>query len=289
MKLPDYIQFEPLNRLRQLMGAELGRFTPAINPHRLTVEEIEQLSRSGIEIPLDQVRILDDGTLAYKNSRVILYIRDVVQYRNSRITQYDLPRFHVSDCTKLQEMRANKRYERYVVATPENKSFELNIKRKGAKKFERRIEQLDICQFCLGKLGWQGFNYRLPNPRKRAIVSAFTLTDFFKTYGKTLIIKNPRHTADTAPLNDYTDDFKIVAERLKRDRGYRCDQCKIDLSNYRGFLHAHHINGQKSENSPSNIRILCIRCHAEEYNHSHMKALAEYKEFVQLFGGTRNA
>lgn len=288
MKLPDFIQFEPLNQLRQIMGAELGNFTPAKSQNRLTFEEIEQLSRSGIEIPLDQVRVLDDGTLAYKNSRVILYIRDVVQYRNGGFKQNELPRFHVSDCKKLHEMRANKRYERYVVATREDGSFELNISAKGIKGFDHRTERLNVCQFCLGKLGWQGFDHSLSQTKRRAIVDGFTLKIFFNVYGKSLVINNPLHTANTAPLNTYTDDFKIVSDRIKKDRGYRCEQCKIDLSNHRQFLHAHHMNGQKSDNSPSNIKVVCIRCHAEEYSHGHLKALPEYKMFIQMFGGSRS-
>jgi hypothetical protein len=271
------------------MGAEMGKFTPAKNPHHLTLEEIEQLSRSGIEIPLDQVRILEDGTLAYKNSRVILYIRDVAQYRNTGFKQDELPRFHVSDCKKLQEMRANKRFERYVVATREDGSFELNISIKGNQGFERRTERLNVCQFCLGKLGWQGFDSSLPQPQRRTIVSGFTLNDFFKTYGKTLIINEPTHTSNTAPLNAYTSDFKILGDQIKRDRNHRCDQCKIDLSNHLQFLHAHHINGQKSDNSPSNIKVVCIGCHAEEYMHSHLKALDEYKNFMRIFGNSRSA
>jgi hypothetical protein len=284
VKLPDFIQFEPLNRLRQLMGAELGSFTPAKNPDRLTLAEIEQLSISGVEIPLDQVRILDDGTLAYKNARVILYIRDVVQYRNSGFRQDELPKFHVSDCQRLQEMRANKRYERYVVATREDGLFALNISAKDVKGFNHRTEKLNVCQYCLGKLAWQGFDHSLPRPKRAEIVAAFTPKTFFDAYGKSLVVHSPLHTADTAPLNTYTDDFKAVSDRLKKERGYRCDQCKIDLSMHRQFLNAHHINGQKSDNSPSNIKVVCIRCHAEEYLHGQLKSLPEYKKFIKMFG-----
>jgi hypothetical protein len=49
-------------------------------------------------------------------------------------------------------------------------------------------------------------------------------------------------------------------------------------------LHAHHKNGEKSDNKKENIEILCIGCHAEEYAHSHMKSLPEYKNFILQFG-----
>ncbi len=289
MKLPDFTQFEPLNALRRMMGAELGVFVPVTNPHRLTVEEIEQLARSGIEVPLDQVRVLDDGTLAYKDSRVVLYIRDVAQYRHHVMTEQDMPRFHVSDCKTLQEMRDSHRFERYVVATRDDGQFELNIKQSNSGNYKRTTEPLRVCQNCLAKIGWEAFDYWMPPSRKKEIVRAFTLYDFFKRYGKTLIIKSPSYTADDAPLNDYTSDFKEVADRIKQQRGYRCDggKCRLDLSKHPRFLHAHHINGIKSDNHPHNIRVLCIGCHAEEPSHGHMKSLPEYREFIRLYGNQR--
>ena len=284
MKLPNFYQSEPLNQLRKTIGAELGDFTPVINPNVLSLEEIEQLSRSGIEIPLDQVRTLDDGTLAYKNSRVILYIRDVSHYRNSDIKTINLPRFHVSDCEKLQEMRRNKRYERYVVATREDGSFELNISKGGSKNFDHRIEQLNVCQYCLGKLSWEEFNRSLPQIKRKSIVANFTLNKFFKKYGKSLITNNPKHTADTAPLNTYTSDFRVVADRIKKTRNYCCENtlCKINLVNHQKFLHAHHIDAQKNNNDLNNLKLVCIKCHAEEYNHSHLKNLSDYKTFIKM-------
>jgi len=75
-------------------------------------------------------------------------------------------------------------------------------------------------------------------------------------------------------------------QATKWRRGYRCDnkKCRINLTNHRKFLHAHHINGQKSDNSPDNIKLLCIKCHAEEYLHGHLKSLPEYIKFTQMFG-----
>lgn len=66
------------------MGAELREFKPPQSEDVLRPEEINRLAREGIEIPLDQVNVLPDGTLAYKNQRVVLYIRDVKHFGISR-------------------------------------------------------------------------------------------------------------------------------------------------------------------------------------------------------------
>jgi hypothetical protein len=284
MKLPDFLQFEPLNNLRRIMGAGLGTFVPVTNPNVLTIEEIGQLAGEGIEIPLKDVRVLDDGTLAYKNSRVILYIRDVNQYSRSSMKTADLPKFHVSDCKKLQDMRSHQRFGRYVVATRDDGNFKLNVMASGSAKPAPRIEKLNICQFCLGKIRWNGFQHSLPWDARNQIVKSFTLKEFFERYGKTLIIKEPVHSADTAPLNVYSDDFEAIGERVKRDRNYHCDECRINLRHHPRFLHTHHKNGEKSDNRPENLGALCIRCHAKEWGHGHMKSLPEYQEFIRMFG-----
>lgn len=283
MKLPDLTAFEPLNELRRLMGAELGEFVPAKNSPTLTADEIDRLARSGIEIPLDQVRVLPDGTLAYKNARVVLYIRDVNQYRRHAIGDDNLPRYHISDCTKLQEMRANNRFDRYVVATREDGLFELNIRAADSSRYRGQTHRLRVCQFCLGKIHWDGFEYKIPTVHKRKIVGEFTLSRFFERYKKTLVVFTPAYDASTAPLNEYTADFKFVADRIKQERGHRCDECSINLSNSPRYLHAHHRNGIRSDNRDSNIGILCIGCHAKQPGHAHMKALPEYQEFVRQF------
>ena len=272
------------------MGAKLQSFTPRNVWDRLTVEELERLGREGIEIPLDQVRVLDDGTLAYKNQRVVLYIRDVKQYRHSEPSEQDLPRFHVADCDKLQEMRANNRYERYVVATRDTGLFTINLKAQGSQRYVQSDRRLSVCQYCLGRLDWDGFSrFRYQRDRNRSrnqrreIVSLFSLERYFAKFGKTFIGAMPPHTEETAPLNDYNEDFAKVAERIKRKRGYCCDNCRVNLENHRRFLHAHHKNGIQSDDRDDNIAILCILHHAEQPNHDHMKQLPEYREFCRLF------
>ncbi len=283
MNLPDFKLDNALNELRRTMGAKYIEFTPAASSGILTVEEIERLSKEGIEIPLDEVRVLRDGTLAYKNQRVVVYIRDVKQYRHSVPKEHDLPRFHISHCDKLQEMRANNRYQRYVVATRDSGVFQINLKAQNAVNYQTREERLRVCQYCLGKLNWDDFVlHRQVAHHRNRIVQSFTLQEYFKLYGKTFVEEMPNHTEQTAPLNDYTRDFKEIAERIKIRRNYRCDECGIDLSAHKKFLHAHHKNGIQSDNRESNIGIFCIEHHAEQFSHGHMKSLPDYREFMRL-------
>lgn len=277
MKLPDFSTHPDLNALRARMGAAMGRLEPARNRDILTPDEIAQLTRQGIEISsLADIRVLEDGTLAYKNSRVILYIRD------ANVGQE--PRFHLADCRTLDTMRANNRADRYVVATNDSGIFPLNRMQKDGPPY-RTEEKLAVCQNCLDRLTWQGFRRGSPHEVRNAIVARFSIAEFFQVYKKTFIIQKPRHDAETAPLNVYSDDFAQQAEKLKAQRQYRCDQCGIDLTQHRRFLHAHHKNGQKHDSRPENLSILCLGCHAEQFQHGHLKALPEYQEFQRLRPG----
>src|SRR5205823_4379859 len=117
MKLTDFRNFELLNSLKERMGIPrdvFGDLTVLVDAGGLSELELEKLtSQDGLEISIDDLRVLDDGTLAYKNSRVLLYIRDVAVYG-----RHQQPRFHVSNCSTLITMHEQRRFStRYVVST----------------------------------------------------------------------------------------------------------------------------------------------------------------------------
>src|ERR1700731_4884273 len=122
MKLPDFEIDAELNLLRKAMGAELRDYSAAPPSNVLTIEEIERLASEGIEIPLDEVRVLNDGTHFYKGRRVIVYIRDVAEY-GARVS---MPKYHVAMCDTLNRMIEEGRYKkRYVVATRDDGRFSI--------------------------------------------------------------------------------------------------------------------------------------------------------------------
>lgn len=54
-----------------------------------------------------------------------------------------------------------------------------------------------------------------------------------------------------------------LRRRLIRERGHRCESCGLD--NWLGQpipLEMDHISGDRSDNSDSNLRLLCCNCHA---------------------------
>jgi len=277
MKLPNFLFNGPLNALRSEMGAPLSNSFKAQGVVKLIdLPMVEVLRTAGLEVNFEDVKRLKDGTLGYKGHRVLLYIRDVQSY-GDRAT---LPKFHVAYCKTLESMRAANRFQRYVVANRDDGLFEVNLLHEARQK---RPVALAVCQFCLGMLGWNGFPQGGSSTERAQHVKAFSLADFFKRYSSDLVSIRPDHTSNTAPINEYTADWPDVSERVKHQRNYGCEGCGRRLTLRLGrYLHVHHSNGLKYDNSDGNLVVLCIRCHAEQPLHGHLKALQDYHDFLSL-------
>lgn len=283
MKLPNFLFDGQLNSLRSEMGAPLCQSFEAQRayvPIDLPIAEV--LRAHGLDVNFEDIKRLKDGTLGYKGHRVLLYIRDVASY-DSRAT---LPKFHIAYCSTLERMRQEQRFQRYVVANRDDGKFSINDMSVTNEAQRPRVVALDVCQFCLGMLDWNGFSQVSDRAGRVRFVRGFSLQDFFSKYPRDLVSVRPDHTADTAPLNEYTQDWPEISERVKRTRGYLCARCSTVLSLRLGkYLHVHHRNGLKYDNSDRNLEVLCIGCHAEEPMHGHMKSLPEYRQYLLMKEG----
>ena len=279
MRLPDFTDHADLMALRQLMGAEApGSFLPQYRPAELSIAELEQLATDGKDVSIEDVIVLDDGTLRYKDSRVLIYIRDISEFQNW------VPRFHIADCATLEQMKQKNAFARYVVATRDDGSFIVNVIGNSG-QVTRNTMQLDVCQNCLDKLDFDGFSRNLSKARRLIIVSQFTIRRFFERFPKSLLSVRPVDIAEIAPVNNYPADFEIISERLRTRRSWTCESCDRSFASLtdRKFLHVHHKDGMKNNNSDQNLRVLCFGCHANEPLHAHMKRLPEYHEFLRRF------
>jgi hypothetical protein len=285
MNLPDFTSDPNLIALKLKMGLDadaVGSFSPQYRPGALTLEELKQLESEGIDVPIEEIIPLEDGTLGYKDRRVIVYIRDVAAFGPN----FNQPRFHIADCKTLKLMREQNRFGRYVVATRDDGLFQIN---RVGRYHSRELINLSVCQNCLSKLSFESFSFNITQNARRSIVSRFTIKLFFEIYPRSLLSERPAHDADTAPINDYTADFPIIARRIKQQRGWKCKICCRDLSDFphRKYLHVHHENGLKHDNSDENLQVLCIGCHAEQPQHAHLKSHPDYREFIRRFGSHR--
>ena len=279
MKLPDFFADTQLNKLRSAMGIpekHFGSILTTVDPSRLTREQLDQLtSGEGIDIKLPELTILPDGTFAYKDHRVLVYIRDI-QVIDGKA--HNLPKYHFMTCQTIEDMQKRKKHEKYVANSRNDGVFHLNLITKG--KVDKITQRLNVCQNCLSGITFDGFDSFMPRDKKQAIVEAFTPENFFKVYPGSLHRTVPEYSWENSPIDDYTRDFPEISRKKRAEAGWRCQSCSKDLSSNadRRFLHIHHI-GRKDNNSAENLKVLCIACHAKEENHSHLQDHPDYKSF----------
>ena len=180
MKLLDFKEFEAFNDLRDAMGAvELGYFELFDPAKHLTGQERSELQLSGWLRPLELIRVLPDGTLAIKNSRVIAYVPDENYFRDRR----EYPVYHVAFCTRLEEMKKTSQPPDLLVTTRIAEDYSL-LKLRSGGEFSVQSQGFVVCEQCLHKLRYRDFDlYR--NRRRgysQKVLKEFSLDAFFRLY-----------------------------------------------------------------------------------------------------------
>jgi 5-methylcytosine-specific restriction endonuclease McrA len=125
---------------------------------------------------------------------------------------------------------------------------------------------LQVCQNCLKKLNYKGAASKSGEAYKLA--TNFRIDEFFLTYS-TLFRSLPKGIVENAKKG-YSDDWPEVSKRTREEADHLCKSCRVDLSERKKLLHVHHVNGEKSDNSPGNLIVLCADCHRKEPHHGHV-------------------
>jgi hypothetical protein len=278
IQLPDFTQDLLLNKVREAMNAPLLEMFIVEIREGLTEDDLRQLIAGGKDIDIAELQILEDGTLAYKGERILLHIRDIKAHH-----EYDprerLPRFHISDCKKLNEMRDAGRFERYVISIRTDGKFNLNFIK--ANQSAPEIHELVVCMLCLERLSYKGYG-GYEKAKKYKIRDDFSIEEYFSLAKQGTFSSKPKHTSADAPLDIRPDNWDEISYKFRERIGFRCQKCDIDLKGHRKYLHVHHKNSKTNDNADSNLEALCIYCHAQEYMHSHVKNHPDYKDFLVL-------
>lgn len=280
MNLPDFTKFEQLNELRRQMGADLKPWSPFRQWSRFNPDEWRRLQSEGIEVQLSEVVPSSDGTLEYRGEKVVLYIRDQRASTRRAASPYLGYRYHVADCTTLNNMRDKGRFERYVVSTRKDGKFVVN-RFNFSQLIEKEIEvEIPICRNCLRFLNYGNYN-SISREQKDAVWEGFDLIQYFEKYSTRVPIL-PRHTEYTAPLDTYSDNWEEISNHYREGVNWRCEACGLTLENHRSFLHVHHKNGVRSDNRRENLEALCIKCHSERPDHEQLRNSPDYSSFMQM-------
>jgi len=163
MKLPDFLEFEPFNKIRERMGAEtLGEFV-FFDPHlNLTGHERLSLEQEGLCVEGDHLRVGDDFTLIYKDSRVLL----VSAQPKSSAERY----FHLACCNTVELLLAE--------------GLQRSVWQARTNVPESKEGSYQPCSNCLQRLRYQDFDNHRQRHRdySERVQQEFDLQDFFNRY-----------------------------------------------------------------------------------------------------------
>lgn len=223
----------------------------------------EALSKGGIEVNLADITA-KSGLLEHKGHQILLFIPEQWDIRSTLFDGSKGNRYHVAECTTLQEMRNKGRFERYVATNNVSGSFAVFGEDKKTQESIEGEAELKVCKNCLKHLNYKG--YMIGN--KGQIFNKFDLTNFFETFSS-YFKQLPRSIVKNSSKG-YSDDWPIISGKYKAEQSFCCEQCSVVLKENKNLLHVHHVNGVKSDNKLTNLRSLCADCHKKQPDHNHL-------------------
>ena len=253
-----------IDRALKMMGAEInsdattmGKDEAKSKARGKVLEEGEILETS--KTFEEKVKTTKDGILydAESGKNILVYIVDHAWHAITS-NPSSLRRLHFAQCSTLRRMSIEKRYDRYIMTIKFGPQWLIHVR-----KMRTEVKLL-VCKNCLNETNYDGYKSRSWSD-KREIVSNFSVKKCLDKY-KGSVPNEPTHSDKTVPddYSYYTPDWQDVSRRIKEEDGYKCTKCGDDR---RHNKHAHHKNGVKSDNRRSNLRTLCISCHAKEHPH----------------------
>ncbi len=256
-----------LNKFQSLVESVKKFGITSFSPTEIE-EEKQQFENEGLDINIpdilstnngELITVLKDGSIR----KTIIHIVDISSWREN----WGHPRFHIYSCEKIKEMLDKGKKHRYKASSRKTGRFFLI---KGKKEWEK---SLTVCSFCLTMYNKQ-FNFQKTK-------QSFPLKEYIEKPIKHLGFSDISLDDCTVP-NIYTNSWPKISRMIKERGQYICSFCKKDFSNSecRKFLDTHHINADKRNNITENLKVLCIKCHSEEHNHSHIKKSKRYEEYL---------
>lgn len=86
--------------------------------------------------------------------------------------------------------------------------------------------------------------------------------------------KNPAWKGGIAK-SAYAPQWKRIARTIRKRDNYTCQACQVVFPKISKYLHVHHIDGDKTNNDPSNLITLCAKCHPKGKHKEQFRKLSD--------------
>lgn len=201
------------------------------------------------------------------------------------IIEQKLHRYHLFNCGTLETAASEGWRDKYKQSRRKDGRFHYRFLRGNRVVAEVEDQQLFLCKNCLNKLNTYDMRKKMP----RVKWPDFDLDGFLNLSTSFDCINGHFQNADISKPNVYSRDFQLISRRLREKCNWQCqnNDCKhpdLSAKHLRRYLQVHHRNLDKSDDGCQNLVALCLACHAEQPNHSQIKSLPEYQQFIRKVG-----
>lgn len=268
-----------LDGLLKTMGATYREHIAVSGTNALSEKDLEMLADTGIEVAREMITDCPNGTFEYMGVKVLVYIRDWrIDPEADKVDPY---KFHIMNCNAIKRTddrsRRKTQPSRYVVSTRSDGVFNVNKFDQFTRELLEKDAKVEMraCRTCLSELNYRGYQ-REGSPGRTSIFEKFSVKEFFRLYPPTFTnATKPVYDDRSAPITTkpYTEDWGEISRIVRERADWRCSRCARSYSTNRADLHVHHINGDRTNNSYSNLKALCKYCHQREEGHSRMSTL----------------
>ena len=282
---------------------DFSRFRAAVTALEIpmVVDEITRALRGGdMDIELEDIICGKNGLYGLIErggnlfvARIILHITDYKIYfldrpgnenalRAFHRGDYDAPelrkelhKYHFSHCRTLIRMFKSNHRHRYKQSHRQDGAFRYMFIRDNAVEVDLPEMKLYVCRNCL--------NWLNEKTEGSLDVETFLPAIFFDQVDSANWLPDCSYETDVSmTFTGYPIDWLEISKKVREKKNYRCEECRIDLQNksLQKFSHCHHKDGRTENSRIKNLQCLCIKCHAEQPMHGHIKRLPDYQEFL---------
>jgi hypothetical protein len=261
---------------------------------------VKKLKGDGVDIDASSTVVTDNGIYYIDKTglltKVVIHIVDKPldghwannlykfvsngQFESSELID-EIHKFHVLNCMTIKRAESEGWVDRYKGSKRTDGRFFYRFLKDNRVLSEQLDQELNICKNCL-KLVSQHVGGEIS-------VEKFDLDEFFSVHGVMAPLDIPVVDEMACAPNIYQDDWPDISTAFKKIRNYKCEgeHCphpNLSESSLKRYLHTHHVSMDKTNNQISNLKALCIYCHANQPNHSQLKASKDYKDYIGIIG-----
>lgn len=229
-------------------------------------------------IPPEDVNAADitNGTMSFREDGIFVIGKDGIErqvflYKKDYHLGYGKPpKFHICKCSVIEDfISVGKFKQHYVRANSEPVPV---IDLDDAHRL-KEISGLPLCGYC------------------KKIIKHINAADSTK-FVEILQSANDQTLQEDVEVDlfGYTRDWEAISRACREIHDYTCEECSLQITDGydRQYVHVHHEDGNKLNNQKSNLKCLCLYCHAHVDDH-HFRRLTTgankimYDDFVKKY------